>query len=136
MPLATPIERYMTPAPAAAPRETTVAEARRLLQEHGFHHLPIIADEHLVGIVSDRDLLLVEALLGEVGADLEVGRVMREVPFTCGPAAHLDAVAAEMLKRRCGSAIIVEPDHPTHVLGIFTVTDALRAIAGQRDTAC
>lgn len=69
------------------------------------------------------------ALLSEEANDIQVAMVMTETVFICGPDAHLNAVATEMLDRRCGSAVIVEPDKPTHVLGIFTVTDALRVLS-------
>ena len=40
---------------------TSVREAHRLLREHGFHHLPVLDGDLLVGIVSHRDLLRAES---------------------------------------------------------------------------
>lgn len=37
--------------------DCTLAEARDLLTTHGFHHLLVIENRRLVGIVSDRDVL-------------------------------------------------------------------------------
>jgi hypothetical protein len=50
---------------------------------------------------------------------------VREVAFTCGPNAHLRAVA----KHKIGSAVVVDPDTPNEVVGLFTTTDALCALA-------
>ncbi len=54
---------------------------------------------------------------------------MTQVPFSCGPNAHVEAVAKEMAAHQYGSVIVVEPDRPTPAVGVFTTTDALRALA-------
>ena len=43
--------------------------------------------------------------------------------------AHLHAVASEMAEHKYGTAIVVDREHPGHVVGLFTTTDALRALA-------
>jgi CBS domain-containing protein len=43
--------------------------------------------------------------------------------------AHLHAVATEMAEHKYGSAVVVEHEHPTKVVGVFTTVDALRALA-------
>lgn len=124
-----PICLFMTSLPVTIAPDTTVLAASEMMREKKIRHLPVVDDERLVGIVSDRDLKLIMALLSEEANDVQVAMVMTETVFSCGPQAELSAVAAEMLERRCGSAVVVEPEHPTHVLGIFTVTDALRVIS-------
>ena len=81
-----------------------------------------------MGIISDRDVALVDAVLGNP-EKITVRQAMTAQPFTCGPGAHLHAVAAEMAEHRYGSAVVVDPSHATQVLGVFTTTDALRALA-------
>src|SRR5690606_26883372 len=95
----------------------------------GVRHLPVLHDGQLVGIVSQRDVAVAEALATVETANIPVKQIMTAVPFTCGPNAHVEAVAREMAAHRYGSAVVVDPDHPSKVVGLFTTTDALRALA-------
>lgn len=128
MPKLEHIRHYMTPAPQTVTGDALLDDARSQMKALGVHHMPVLKDDALVGILSEKDVLLAEALLGDAHATVRVSLVMTDVPFTCGPEAHLDAVAGEMLERHCGSAIIVDREEPTKVLGIFTITDALRVL--------
>lgn len=51
-----PVEQWMTPDPTTIAAEAGVREARDLMLERGFRHLPVMDDENVVGIVSLRDL--------------------------------------------------------------------------------
>jgi CBS domain-containing protein len=42
-------------------RDTTVAEGAQLMLAHEVHHLPVVDDDHVVGIVSSFDMLRVVA---------------------------------------------------------------------------
>jgi CBS domain-containing protein len=46
----------MTASPVTASEDTPVEEAARTMLDQGFRHLPVMADERPVGIVSIRDL--------------------------------------------------------------------------------
>lgn len=71
-----PISQVMKKSPVCVEMDTRLEEVRRLLEEHGFHHLPVLDGDELVGIISDRDILrLVSPFLdtaGEMERDLEV----------------------------------------------------------------
>ncbi len=57
----TTLSEYMSPDPVtAAPEEDSMDVALRMVQG-GFRHLPVIEDGKLIGMVSARDLLEVEA---------------------------------------------------------------------------
>jgi CBS domain-containing protein len=135
MPSAEPIARvrdFMTACPHTIEPDAKLSEARARMIEIGARHLPVVRAGRLVGIVSDRDVELCESLLVDTPARADAPRVaeaMTEVVFTCGPDAHLHAVASEMAAHKHGSAVVVDPEHPTKVMGVFTTTDALRALA-------
>ncbi len=38
--------------------EDPVDRAFEMMEEHGIHHLPVLASDQVVGMVSDRDLLV------------------------------------------------------------------------------
>ncbi len=122
------IREFMTPTPVCIAPDLPLTEARARMHELDARHLPVVEGGHLVGIISDRDVALVDAVLGNP-EKITVRQAMTAQPFTCGPGAHLHAVAAEMAEHRYGSAVVVDPSHATQVLGVFTTTDALRALA-------
>lgn len=123
------IKRYMTACPELVEHDTPLHAAERRMADLKVHHLPVVRDEQLIGVLSSRDIRLTESLVGDRYRETPASKAMTEDPFTCGPEAQIDAVAREMLDKRCGSAIVVNRDKPRSVLGIFTVTDALRLLA-------
>ncbi len=50
------VREWMTGSPITATEDTPVEEAARTMLDQGFRHLPVIADERPVGIVSIRDV--------------------------------------------------------------------------------
>jgi acetoin utilization protein AcuB len=122
------IRHFMTAAPETIGADLDLAQARDRMFQLNARHLPVLEGGELVGILSDRDIALVDAVFGDL-SKLQVRQAMTAQPFTCGPEAHLHAVAAEMASHKYGTAIVVDRDHPGHVLGLFTTTDALRALA-------
>ncbi|MEI7704881.1 MAG: CBS domain-containing protein [Deltaproteobacteria bacterium] len=119
------IERFMTPTPHTISARQTLADAHRAMRERGVRHLPVVADGRLVGVVSQRDLYLLETLRGvDVGREL-VEEAMSDEPFVVAPDALLVEVAEAMATRKHGSVLVVERET---VVGIFTSTDALRAL--------
>jgi acetoin utilization protein AcuB len=106
------IHRFMTPTPHTITTRQTLAEAHQTMRERGVRHLPVVSDGKLVGVVSQRDLYLVE-------------EAMSDEPFVVAPDASLDEVAEAMANSKHGSALVVES---ATLVGIFTSTDALRAL--------
>ena len=124
-----PVRQYMTALPETIEESLSLSDAKDRMFRLGVRHLPVLRDGKLIGILSQRDVAVAESLSREDLDSIEVGEVMTEIPFTCGPNAHVEAVAREMAQHLYGSAIVVDPAHPTQVVGVFTTTDALRALA-------
>lgn len=120
------LEKYMTPAPFTVDVSTTLAECQRVMAEHRVRHLPVLKGVQLAGIVSDRDLTLIETLQGADPRVLVAGDAMTASPYQVSPRALLDEVVSEMAERKYGSAVVVDNDK---VVGIFTAVDALSAFA-------
>jgi acetoin utilization protein AcuB len=116
---------FMTKSPhCIGPRET-LSKARRLMQQHLIRHLPVVDGDGITGMLSERDLDAMERYREVDPERVTVAEAMTPVAYTATPDEDLDRVAAAMVERRCGSAIIV--DHG-EVVGLFTTTDALRAV--------
>lgn len=120
------IRRFMTVAPVVVAAGASLAEAHRLMRERQIRHLPVVESGQLVGLVSQRDVYLLETLRGVDPAVARVAEAMAPDPFRVAPDARLHEVASEMARRRIGSAVVVERGD---VVGLFTTVDALEALA-------
>jgi acetoin utilization protein AcuB len=116
----------MTPGPWIIARDRSLASARRMMLDNNIRHLPVVEKDQVVGILSERDLLLVEALPGVNPTDVRVDEAMVEDPFAVSADAPLADVAETLVERKIGSAVVVEGDR---VIGVFTTIDAVRALS-------
>lgn len=121
-----PVSRFMTRQPWTLPKEATFTEALRLMHTKHIRHVPVLEDGKLLGIVSERDLHVVEALSRCNPDEVCVHEAMIADVYTVTEDDSLDEIVDAMVERRCGSAIILDRDH--HVTGIFTATDAMRVL--------
>ncbi len=115
----------MTSMPVTIQSDFTVADAAQRMYDHDIRHLPVVDGNVVVGVLTQRDLILLE---GIPELDLEkvpVEQVMTKPAFTCKPEDPLDQVAQEMHDKKIGSAIVVDGVQP---VGIFTTNDALKVI--------
>ena len=116
----------MTPQPVTIGRSETLMTAHRLMRTHRIRHLPVLEHGELVGIVTQRDLFLIESIHGvDVDEDL-VEDAMGKETYAVAPDAPIAHVAKHMMKQRYGCAVVMERGR---VIGIFTVTDALRLVS-------
>jgi acetoin utilization protein AcuB len=98
--------------------------AHEVMRSYRIRHLPVIDNGLVVGVVSLRDLILVEGLPGVDAGQLQVADAMTHLPYVVSPDTDVREVMKEMQRRRLGSAIVVK--HGA-LVGIFTTVDALRA---------
>lgn len=116
------VNRYMTANPVKVAPTDLMSVAHDMMREHGVCHVPVVLEGKLLGIVSDRDLYVLEPLrFGE----MTVGDVMQRAVSTVAPDAPLDEVIDRMSQERCDAIAVVGK---TGVVGIFTATDALWAL--------
>lgn len=120
------IQTYMTTLPHSIGREQTVRAAAQMMEQHDIRHLPVLSGGKLLGILSDRDIKLLESVEGIAADSLAVEEAMTDEPYAVSPDARLDEVCAEMAEKRIGSAVVVQ-NHK--VVGIFTTVDVCRALA-------
>ncbi|NLD71015.1 MAG: CBS domain-containing protein [Limnobacter sp.] len=126
MNLRLPVEEFTTPNPITATEDMSIDEVLHLMSEHGVRHLPVVRDDEVVGVISDRDLRLARGLSDEHKFQVRAGDIMSAEPVAVTADMPLDDVAFTMSDRKIGSVIVNERDGT--LLGIFTVTDALNAL--------
>lgn len=134
---ATVIEQYdrrlvgawMSTDPFTIGDDQSLADARKRMHAHGVRHLAVLHGGHLVGVISSRDIATVESL---PDLDLELVTVrdaMAEEPWTVTAERPLAEVAAAMAEQRIGTAMVVDTEGSDTLVGVFTTTDGLRALA-------
>jgi CBS domain-containing protein len=118
----------MTPFPYSVAMDAPLRDAHNLMREHHFRHLPVMAGSEIVGILTDRDIKLI--LGPDAGRPNEEELTVRDacVERACIVSASTPVaeVARTMAENRIGSAIVTKGGK---LVGIFTVTDACRALA-------
>jgi len=115
------VDEFATPCTVWAESNTGIAELNRLMMENGIRHLPIIQNERMLGIVSDRDIKNLEANM-----PLRASDIMSEAPFEVNSGALLSDVVLEMSSRKLGSVLVFNPEDRTY--SIFTSIDALNCL--------
>ncbi len=121
----------MTPNPRTVEPTNSVGTALRIMQEGGFHHLPVVQGEHLVGIVHAHDIrrslgwvTLPERVefTPEMWDAVPLAHVMRPVDVTATPDTPVAHIVEVMTKRLVTGIPVVEGQR---LVGIVTVRDVL-----------
>ena len=109
--------------------ELTLERAWALMRTLRVRHLPVTRDDALVGMVSDRDLLLhgTPAVDGSVRFPArKVHDVMTNHPVVLARTATVPQLAAQMLQHRIDCIPVVDADNS--LVGLVTSTDLLELL--------
>ena len=120
------VQKYMTPAPHSIGREQPLSRAHAAMSEHRIRHLPVLHGGHLVGMLTERDVALIETLKNVDPTKMTVEDAMSSEVYSVSPDSLLDEVATEMASKKYGSAVVLQNNH---VVGILTTVDICRALA-------
>ncbi len=120
-----PVEEYTTPGAVTASPNADFSEMMKKMKNGEFRHLPIMDGGKVVGLVSHRDLKLLEGL-GTLATQVSASDIMHRDVYVVDSKASLEDVVFEMSSRKIGSAVI--SDGGDNSVGIFTSTDALNAL--------
>jgi acetoin utilization protein AcuB len=116
----------MTTTPLTIGSEQTIAKAASLMSEHHIRHLPVLHGGRLLGVLSDRDVKLIETFRDVDASKTRVEEAMTEQPYTVDPETPLDQVVRTMAEKKFGSAVVLQNQR---VVGIFTTVDACQALS-------
>lgn len=114
------VGKRMSKDPVTVMPEELLIQARVRMQKGGFRRLPVVRNEQLVGIITDRDIREHVGLLDRT----EVKEAMTEKPTTVTPATTLEAAAQLLLTRKIGGLPVVEQGR---LVGMITTSDVLQA---------
>lgn len=114
--------------------EQTLREAVNVLRSKHIRHLPIVEGDHLIGIITDRDVKRAtpSLLSGVDRADYDrvldettVAQCMTREPLTVTPDTELKAAVRIFIDRKMGALPVVEDGR---LVGIVSQIDLLRVL--------
>lgn len=123
------VEELMTTDPVLVERRTTLRSAAQLMRDFDTGILPVINEQGLVGVVTDRDLVVraiaegVGPLTGYVEDTMSLGVV------TCKPSDDVEDVASRMADHGCRRVVVVDGENLP--VGVLSLSD----LAGRDETA-
>ncbi len=110
----------------------TVLDALKVLSEKNIGALPVIENEKLIGIFSERDYARKIILKGKTSHDTLVNEIMTHKPFTIRPEDTIEDCMEIMSARHIRHLPVVEGNV---VAGMISVSDVVTAIMqSQKET--
>jgi len=126
--------------------DRTLKDAQRVFERAPFHHLVVIENSRLVGLISDRDVYReISPFIGtptERSADRftlrkHVHQIMTRAPETCGPETTAADACKLMIDKRISSLPVV--NDKGQCVGIVTIRDmagwAMRELTDQSEAS-
>ena len=131
------IHDIMTRQPATVSPEATLMEIRGYFNSRGMHHLLVVDEGHLVGVISDRDVLQAispfldthaEDYRDAVTLTREAREIMSRDPVTIQADASVEEAATLLLEYEISCLPVVS--ERGEVEGILTSKDVLKYSSG------
>lgn len=118
----------MTPFPHSIDVNQPVTDAMAMMEEHGFHHLPVTEDGHLVGVLSERDIRFLDSPFSNASLndDLFVKDVYTSRAFVVDIHDSLEDVLQIMAEKHLGSTLVTKNGK---LAGILTQIDVYKKFA-------
>ena len=108
--------------------DQSMRAAAQVMQEHGIGSLVVEQGGHVVGIVTERDVMHAAARFGDVG-QTRVGEHMTAPVVTASPNWEVSVAAAEMHDRNIRHLVVVEENRP---VGVVSVRDVMSVFLPER----
>lgn len=115
------IKGVMVKFPFVAGTDMTLAGAKAYMAECNIRHLPIIQDDRVVGLVTERDLAYHENTASFTTST--VADIIDHAPVVVEETESLVTVLDIMIDNKYGSMLVVNKE--SSLVGIFTTTDAM-----------
>lgn len=108
----------------------SLRRAAQLMWEHDIGAVPVVDDQqHLAGVITDRDIAMAAFLSGRGLGDLPVERSMSREVVTCTPDATVSDCAALMAERQVRRIPVVDGDGV--LAGVVSLSDLARTTSSK-----
>jgi CBS domain-containing protein len=124
------VRHAMTAAPQTIDPDMNAADAAALMKSEDIGALPVVKDGELVGLVTDRDLVVRVLAERREPTQVEVGRIATRSPVTVTPDMRLSE-ARELMEKHQVRRLPVMKNH--EVVGIVSLGDVAWADASTRE---
>ena len=104
------VSEVMTANPRTVGSSTSVLEAARLMKSEDVGSVPIVEDERLIGVVTDRDITIRVAAEGKDPQSTTVGEIASRDIVTVDPQQSIDEAARLMAQNQVRRLPVVEED--------------------------
>jgi len=122
------VREAMTASPTAISSESTVVDAARKMTTENVGSLPVVDQEKLVGIVTDRDLVRNVLAKDLDPHKVSVSDVATDSPVVAGPEEPLDAALQRMAEKQVRRLPVVEDGR---LVGILAQADVAQSASPQ-----
>lgn len=106
--------------------QMTLIEAAKMMQEKDIHHLPVVENEELLGLLSEREIQAAfQTSDGDLAYGLKTSQLAKDhltQAITVNDDADLLEVVEKLVQAGAGAAIVISKDK---IAGIITETDTL-----------
>jgi acetoin utilization protein AcuB len=134
------VEKWMIRDVVTVNPQEKIIDAFELMQTHGIRHLPVIENDELRGLVTDRDIRLAlipsplstpEDRVFHLGTLTRVHEIMTTDLLTVAPTATIEEAAKLMAQYKIGAVPVVAQGK---LVGILSETDILRVFIEMLET--
>ncbi|MEE8432115.1 MAG: CBS domain-containing protein [Candidatus Desulfatibia sp.] len=129
------VNEIMTTKVITIEMDDTLGQIQKIFEKHKFHHLLIVDDGELIGIISDRDVLKeISPYVNTISEDSrarqtlkkKAHQIMSRKPITVEPDTLVDDAASIMLKKNISCLPVVSPSG--NIDGILSWKDILKCL--------
>lgn len=129
-----PVARIMTETVVVIDADRPVSEALECFQQYPIHHLPVVRDGRLVGMLSSADLIKLEFFAPKAATErarflderFRIEQIMRSPVTSRGPNATVEEVSELIIDSGVHAVPIV--DENEQVIGMVSTTDIIRSL--------
>ncbi len=124
----------MTPSPTACNPQHTATDAAELMRREDCGMLPVVSDDgkKLIGVLTDRDIVLKVVAEGRDPRSTAVSEVMTTDLVTCLPQESVEMAMEQMATRQVRRIAIVDADGS--LVGVVSQADVATRIANAQET--
>ncbi|GAA2364683.1 CBS domain-containing protein [Nonomuraea africana] len=113
------VREIMTPAPVSLPSGATLAEAAKQMRDHHIGDVLVVDDDRLMGIVTDRDIVVRAVAEGSNPRQTSVGEVCSREDLTCvSPQDDAEEAVALMRRKAIRRIPVLEDGRPVGVVSL------------------
>jgi len=120
------VHEVMTDRPRCVTPETSVSEAARLMKSDDVGSLPVLEDDRLTGIVTDRDIVIQAVAEEKDPRGMPVREVASREVVTIGPEEDLSEALKLMASHQVRRIPVVDED--SRLVGIVAQADIAREV--------